>query len=75
MLRKELRKKDARIARIDPRHRPYYLPTERLTILELKAARGWSLAHTARVFFVEPKTIASWLKRIDEDGSSALVQL
>jgi len=75
MLRKELRKKDARIARIDPRHRPYYPPTERLAILEFKAARGWSLVQAARAFLVEPKTKASWLKRIDEDGSSALVQL
>jgi transposase InsO family protein len=46
-----------------------------MAILELKAARGWSLAQTARVFFVEPDTIAAWLKRIDEVGSSTLVQL
>ena len=26
-------------------------------------------------FLVEPETIAAWLKRIDEDDSSALVQL
>jgi putative transposase len=46
-----------------------------MAILELKAARGWSVAQTARTFLVEDETIASWLKRIDEAGSSALVQL
>jgi hypothetical protein len=46
-----------------------------MAILELKAARGWSLAQAARAFLVEPDTIATWLQRIDEDGSSALVQL
>jgi transposase InsO family protein len=46
-----------------------------MAILELKAARGWSLAQAARAFLVEPETIAAWLKCIDEDGSSALVQL
>ena len=75
LLHEELRIKDTRIAKIDPRHRPFYPPTERMAILELKAARGWSLAQTARVFLVEPDTIAAWLKRIDEDGSPALVQL
>ena len=75
LLREELRIKDVRMAKLDPRHRPYYPPTERMAILELKAARGWSLAQTARVFLVEPKTIATWLKRIDEEGPSALVQL
>jgi putative transposase len=75
LLREELRLKDARVAKIDPRHRPYYPPTERLAILELKAVRGWSLAQAARTFLVEPDTIASWLKRVDETGSSALVQL
>jgi hypothetical protein len=75
LLREELRIKDTRIAKIDPRRRPYYPPTERMAILELKAARGWSLAQAARAFLVEPDTIATWLKRIDENGSSALVQL
>ncbi len=75
LLQEELRIKDVRLAKIDPRRRPYYPPTERMAILELKAARGWSLAQTARVFLVEPETIAAWLKRADEDGSFALVQL
>ena len=74
-LQEQIRIQNARMAKVDPRHRPYYPPTERMAILELKAARGWSLAQTARVFLVEPETIAAWLKRIDEDGSHALVQL
>ena len=43
LLREELRLKDARMERIAPQHRPHYAPTERLAILELRAARGWSL--------------------------------
>ena len=75
LLQEELRIKDARIAKIDPRRRPHYPPTERMAILELRAARGWSLAQAARVFRLEVETIASWLRRIDEGGPSARVQL
>ena len=46
-----------------------------MAILELKAARGWSLAQTARTFQVTSITIASWMKRVDEEGPDALVQL
>jgi transposase InsO family protein len=75
MLREELRIKDARLARTPPAHRPHYPATERLAILALKAARGWSTAQAARVFLLTDATIASWLKRIDERGPSALVRL
>ena len=75
LLREEIRIKDARATKIHPRHRPHYRPTERMAILELRAARAWSLAQTAKAFLVEPATIASWLKRIDEDADAALVQL
>jgi putative transposase len=74
MLLEELRIKDARVGRIDPRRRPNYPPTERLAILELRAARGWSAAETARRMFVEAKTVASWTRRVDEEGPHALVQ-
>ena len=40
LLREELRIKDTRLAKIEPRRRPHYSPTERMAILELKAARG-----------------------------------
>ncbi len=75
LLKEEIRIKNARLAKIDPRHRPHYAATERMAILELKAARGWSLVQAARVFLVEDETIAAWLKRIDEEGTSTLVQL
>ena len=75
LLEEELRIKDARMAMIDPHRRPYYRPIERMAILELKAARGWSQAETARRFLVKSTTIASWLKRIDESAPAPLVQL
>jgi len=75
LLEEELRIKDGRMAMIDPHRRPYYRPIERMAILELKAARGWSQAETARRFLVKPTTIASWLKRIDESGPAPLVQV
>ena len=59
---------------VPPHRRPQYPPTERMAILELKAARGWSLEQTAKAFLVTAATIASWMKRLDEDGPDALVQ-
>ena len=67
--------KDARMESIPPHHRPFYPPPHRMAILELKAARGWSLEQAAWEFLVTAATIASWLRRIDEDGPNALVQL
>ena len=46
-----------------------------MAILELRAARGWSLKQTASTFQITAATISSWLKRLDEDGPQALVQL
>ncbi|MDA2926808.1 hypothetical protein MYX78_06180 [Acidobacteria bacterium AH-259-G07] len=43
LLREELRIKDTRMAAIAAHKRPRYTPTERLTILEVRATRGWSL--------------------------------
>ena len=70
----ELRIKDARMGRMIPARRPHYPPTERMAILELRAARGWSLEQTARTFLVTADTIRSWVRRIDEAGAKALVQ-
>ncbi len=47
LLREEIRLKDARMHRIPGRRRPYYQSIERLAILELRAARSWSLEQTA----------------------------
>ena len=43
--------------RIPPQRRPHYPPIERLAILELRAARGWSLAQTARRLLVTSLTV------------------
>ena len=75
LLGEEMRIKDARVARMDPHRRPHYPPTERMAILELRVARGWSLEQTARVFHLSAATVASWMKRLDEEGADALVQL
>jgi putative transposase len=74
-LRTEIRIKDARMECLPPHRRPYYPPAERLGILELRAARGWSLQQTADAFLLSPKTVAAWMKRVDESGPQALVQL
>ncbi|MEN6451708.1 MAG: DDE-type integrase/transposase/recombinase [Thermoguttaceae bacterium] len=63
------------MTQIPPHRRPQYPPTERMAILELKAARSWSLEQTAKAFLVTAATIASWMKRLDEEGPDALVQL
>jgi hypothetical protein len=46
-----------------------------MPILQLKAARGWSLEQTAREFLVTADTVRSWLQRRDEQRPDALVQL
>ncbi|MCP4249287.1 MAG: transposase [bacterium] len=75
LLTEEIRIKDARMKRVDPPKRPHYGPTERMAILELRAARGWSAQQTAEAFLVTAATIASWMKRVDEEGPDALVQI
>jgi hypothetical protein len=74
MLREELRIKDARMARLTAANRPHYPASERLAVLELKAARGWNNQQTAQAFLVTAATIASWLQRLDEQGPGALVR-
>ncbi len=54
--------------------RPHYPPIERLAILELRAARGWSMTQTARSLLVTTATVASWMGRLDEEGPRAIVQ-
>jgi len=71
----ELRIKDTRMHSLPTKRRPHYAPAERLAILELRAARGWSKKQTADAFLITAATIASWMKRLDEAGPDALVQL
>ena len=75
LLREEIRIKDGRMQAVPAQRRPHYPPIERMAILELKAARGWSLAQAARGFLITPATVAEWMKRINEAGDDALVQL
>ena len=74
-LREEMRIKDARMNSIAPHKRPHYAPAERLAILAVCAARCWTLQQTADAFLVTPATIASWMKRLDEQGPDALLQM
>ena len=75
LLKEELRIKDARMARIPAIERPHYLPTDRMSILEVRASQGWNMQQTADVFLVTAATIGSWMKRLDEQGAHALVQI
>lgn len=75
LLHEEVRIKDVRMTQLSPPRRPYYPSTERMAILQLKAARNWSQEQTARAFLVTADTIRSWLRRVDEEGPNALVQL
>jgi hypothetical protein len=75
LLREELRIKDARMARVPARRRPRYCPGDRLAILQLKASRGWNEQQAASAFLISAATIAGWLKRVDEKGTAALIQV
>ena len=75
LLTEKIRIKDARLLSLDSRKRPQYPPTERMTILELRAARRWSRRETANSFHLTPATITTWMRRLDESGPDALVQL
>lgn len=74
LLQEEMRIKDSRMLRIPAQRRPHHPPTERLAILELRAARGWSISQTARHLLVTTATVSSWMGRLDEDGPRALIQ-
>jgi hypothetical protein len=52
LLQEEIRIKDVRMTQLSAHRRPYYPPTERMAILQLKAARGWNLEQTAQEFLV-----------------------
>jgi Helix-turn-helix domain len=73
LLRDELRTKDMRWSRIPPARGPQYAAWERMAILELRAAQGWSIAETARTFLITADTITSWVRRIETEGSEAFI--
>ena len=74
LLREELSIKDGRWKRSRTRRRPHYLPTQRMRILQLRAARGWTVEKTASVFLVDELTLRHWMRRVDEGGERAIVQ-
>ena len=75
LLKEELDLKDARWLRLAPRRRPHYKPQQRMRILQLKAARGWSCTQAAQTLMLDEQTLKSWMRRIDEEGEGALVRL
>jgi transposase InsO family protein len=74
LLGEEMRILRARLGCLPARERPYYPPAERFAILTLRGRRGWKAAQTARRFLLTPATIASWMRRLDEQGRDALVK-
>jgi len=66
LLQEELQIKDSRISRIDSKNRPRFLPEERMQILQLRAAHGWTKAKTAKRFGICENTLACWHKRLDD---------
>ncbi len=75
LLKEELRLKDMRMFRVPGRRRPHYSPTDRMAILEIRAARGWSTGESAQRFHVSEATIASWLRKSDDLDSERLLKL
>jgi len=45
-----------------------------MRILQLRAARGWTLEETAGVFLIALQTLLIWMRRLDEGGDRAIVQ-
>ncbi len=45
-----------------------------MRILQLRAARGWTLEKTARVFLFDLQTLVIWMRRLDEQGERDLIQ-
>jgi transposase InsO family protein len=46
-----------------------------MPILQLKAARNWSCEQAAETLMLDEQTLKSWMRRVDEEGEHALVQL
>jgi hypothetical protein len=79
LLKEELQIKDERWSRLPSRRRPHYTAIERLRILELKAARGWSREQAARIFLLYEQTEQSSGEQVPEwfgrDASAAVDHL
>lgn len=71
LLQEELAIKDARWGRLSSRRRPHFSPIQRMRILQLRAARGWTCEQVAQVFMIDEQTLRSWLRRVDEEGEES----
>ncbi len=74
LLREELNIKDGRWRRSRSKRRPHYTPVQRMRILQLRSARGWTLEKTGRVFLVDLQTLLLWMRCLDEHGECTLIQ-
>ncbi|MGE0452393.1 MAG: DDE-type integrase/transposase/recombinase [Vicinamibacteria bacterium] len=57
----------ARFGKIPECQRPYYSPSQRFAILELKSLLGWSREQAARVFLLCPNTLSNWETAADPE--------
>lgn len=73
-LQEEMEIKDSRWGRHSPRRRPHYGPIQRMRILQLRAARGWTVAQTAERLLLTEATIMNWMRQLDGGGEAALVR-
>lgn len=60
----------ARLAKIPERQRPYYTPTQRFQILQIKNLLAWSGEQAARVFLLCSNTIVNWERAADPNVTS-----
>jgi len=70
LLKQELAIKDARFARLAPKKRSHYLPSERLEILMIRAVRGWNNAQVAKRFHVTVQTIINWIRCVNTNETT-----
>ena len=70
LLREELSIKDGRWERSQSRRRPHYTPTQRMRILQLRAARGWTLEKAAVHHPVEVSKKWEWLAGLNANHYS-----
>lgn len=75
LLQEELNIKHERFQKIPSLKRPQYSPIQRMRILNLRAARKWTVGQTAKAFHLSILTVISWIRRVDEEGEQALLQL
>jgi hypothetical protein len=61
----------ARLDKIPDRHRPYYTPSQRFRILQIRSLLGWNRDLAARTFRICPNTLSNWEKHADPNSKTA----